>query len=223
MTELQTDRTTLRRRAHLAVHDRDQINSILDEAFVAHVGLVAETGFPIVIPMAFGRVGNMLYLHGSAANRLLRQAKKPEVELCVTVTLVDGLVLAKASFNQCVNYRSVVIIGNGREINDLDEKERGLALLVDHVIPGRNRDIRPPTEKELRATLLLEVPIDEASAKVRHGWPVDEPEDDDLPIWAGVIPLRTVASSALDDPDLLPGLQPPAYAVSYTRPGWEER
>ncbi len=221
MTDLQTERTTLRRRAHLAVHDRIQINSILDEAFVAHVGLLAETGFPIVIPMAFGRDGNMLYLHGSAANRLLRQAKKPDVELCVTVTLVDGLVLAKASFNQCVNYRSVVIVGNGREIKDLNEKERYLALLVDHVTPGRSKDIRPPTEKELRATLLLEVPIDEASAKVREGWPVDEPEDEGLGVWSGVIPLRTIASPALDDPNLLPGLTPPSYALSYTRPGWE--
>jgi uncharacterized protein len=223
MTDLQTERTALHRRPHLAVHDRDRINAILDEAFVAHVGLLTDASFPIVIPMAYGRRGETLYLHGSAANRLLRQAKKPEVELCITVTLVDGLVLAKASFNQCVNYRSVVIIGNGREVKDLDEKAEGLALLVDHVTPGRSNDIRPPTEKELRATLLLEVPIDEASAKVRQGWPVDEPEDAELAVWAGVIPLQTVASPALDDPGLLAGLEAPAYAVSYTRPGWERR
>jgi uncharacterized protein len=170
--------------------------------------------------MAFGRDGDTLYLHGSAANHLLRQAKAPHLELCVTVTLVDGLVLAKAAFNQCVNYRSVVIFGHGREITDLDEKASRLNLLIDHVIPGRSRAIRPPTEKELRATLLLAVPIDEASAKVRAGGPVDEPEDAELRIWAGTVALRTVPGPAEPAPDLPDGLTPPAHAVTYARPGW---
>jgi nitroimidazol reductase NimA-like FMN-containing flavoprotein (pyridoxamine 5'-phosphate oxidase superfamily) len=220
MSDLKSQRTTLRRRAHLAVHDRQVINGILDEAFVAHVGLIADDGFPIVLPMAFGREGGTLYLHGSAANHLLRQGKKEGVELCVTVTLVHGLVLAKAAFNQCVNYRSVVLLGSAVEVKDLAEKERGLNLLVDHVIPGRSGDIRPATELELRATMLLALPIDEASAKVRTGWPIDEPEDAELAVWAGVIPLRTVALPAVPAPDLIDGVIAPDYAMSYTRRGW---
>jgi nitroimidazol reductase NimA-like FMN-containing flavoprotein (pyridoxamine 5'-phosphate oxidase superfamily) len=212
-----SERTTLRRKAHRAEYERAAINAILDEAYVGHVGLQTDNG-PLVLPFVYGREGDSLYLHGSAANHLLRAAKPAEIEICLTVTLIDGLVLARAAFNQCLNYRSVVVMGTATEVTDLTEKARALDILIDHVMPGRSGDIRPGSEKELRATTLLKLPMREVSAKVRQGGPEDEPEDYDLPIWAGVIAARTTYEPAVTDPAARPGLEPPAYAQRYARP-----
>ena len=213
-----SDRSTVKRYAERASYDRGVIDGILDAGMVCHVGIQSDRGFPVVIPLAYGRSGDVLYLHGSAASRLFRNARTPTVELCVTVTLVDGLVVARSTYNTDLNYRSVVVIGDASEVRDLDEKRRGLEAMVDHLIPGRNADARQPTEKELRSTMLLRLPITEASAKVRTGWPMDEDADLELPIWAGVVPFRTVYDPPVDDPGLAHPLEPPAYLTPFARP-----
>jgi hypothetical protein len=213
-----SERTTLHRYAHRAAYDRATVDAILDEGFVCHVGLATPDGFPVVIPLAYGRDGDSIYLHGSAASRLFRGGRTPEVEICMTVTFVDGLVVARSTYNTDINYRSVVVIGPASEVKDLDEKRAGLEVMVDHIIPGRSRDARPPTEKELRSTMLLRLPLAECSAKVRTGWPLDEEEDYDLPIWAGVIPFTTVAKPARVDPDLRVDTVMPRYVERYRRP-----
>ncbi len=193
------------------------IDAILDEGICCHVGLQTSGGYPVVIPLAYGRSGDTLYLHGSAASRLFRGARPESVQICVTVTLVDGIVVARSTYNTDLNYRSVVIMGHAVEVTDLAEKRVGLDALVEHILPGRTRDARPPTEQELGATMLLALPISEASAKVRTGWPDDETEDYQLPVWAGVVPLRTVAESPLDDPQLTFDLPAPGYVDPYRR------
>jgi uncharacterized protein len=213
-----SERTTLHRYAHRAVYDRQTVNALLDEGLVCHVGLQTDRGFPVVIPLAYGRDGDIVYLHGSAASRLFRGARGPDLEICMTVTFVDGLVVARSTYNTDINYRSVVIIGQATEVKDLDEKRRGLDLMVDHIIPGRSRDARPPTEKELRSTMLLKLPLAESSAKVRTGWPLDEEEDYDLEIWAGVIPFTTVTETPEVDPDLRVEVPTPDYVERYRRP-----
>jgi nitroimidazol reductase NimA-like FMN-containing flavoprotein (pyridoxamine 5'-phosphate oxidase superfamily) len=213
-----SERTTLHRYAHRALYDRQTVNAILDEGLVCHVGLQTDRGFPVVIPLAYGRDGDIVYLHGSAASRLFRGARGPDIEICMTVTFVDGLVVARSTYNTDINYRSVVIIGQATEVKDLEEKRRGLDLMVDHIIPGRSRDARPPTEKELRSTMLLKLPLGESSAKVRTGWPLDEEEDYDLEIWAGVIPLSTVTEPPKVDPALRVEVQTPEYVERYRRP-----
>src|ERR1700678_1456692 len=150
-----SERTTLHRYAHRAAYDRETVNAILDEGLVCHVGLQTDRGFPVVIPLAYGRDGDIVYLHGSAASRLFRGARGPGIEVCMTVTFVDGLVVARSTYNTDINYRSVVIIGDATEVTDLDEKRIGLEALVEHIIPGRTLDARAPTEKELRSTMLL--------------------------------------------------------------------
>jgi nitroimidazol reductase NimA-like FMN-containing flavoprotein (pyridoxamine 5'-phosphate oxidase superfamily) len=212
-----SERTTLHRYAHRAAYDRPTIDAILDQGIVCHVGLQTDRGFPVVIPLAYGRVGDIVYLHGSAASRLFRGARTPSVEICMTVTFVDGLVVARSTYNTDINYRSVMVIGEATEVTDLDEKRKGLASLVEHIIPGRNIDARGPTEKELRSTMLLRLPLTEASSKVRTGWPCDDEEDHDLPIWAGVIPFTQRIEAPLSDPALRFPLDPPAYVVSYER------
>jgi uncharacterized protein len=212
-----SERTTLRRYAHRAAYDRATIDAILDEGVVCHVGLQTDKGFPVVIPLAYGRVGDVIYLHGSAASRMFRGARPAEVEICMTVTFVDGLVVARSTYNTDINYRSVMIIGSATEVKDLDEKRIGLESLVEHIIPGRSADARPPTEKELKSTMLLRLPITESSAKVRTGWPADDDEDYDLSVWAGVIPFTTVIQAPLDDPALRFELDPPDYVSSYSR------
>jgi uncharacterized protein len=214
-----SERSTLHRYAHRAAYDRETVDAILDEGFVCHVGLHTDRGFPVVIPLAYGRSGDVVYLHGSAASRLFRGARAPDVEICMTVTFVDGLVVARSTYNTDINYRSVVIIGKATEVKDLDEKRAGLDLLVDHIIPGRSRDARPPTEKELRSTMLISLPLAESSAKVRTGWPLDDEEDYDLDIWAGVIPLSTTVGAARVDPDLRVDAPIPGYVARYQRPG----
>src|SRR5580698_9120286 len=214
-----SERTTLHRYAHRAVYDRPTIDAILDEGIVCHVGLQTDKGFPVVIPLAYGRSQDDIYLHGSAASRLFRNSRSPSVEICMTVTLVDGLVVARSTYNTDINYRSVVIIGHAVEVRDLEEKRWGLESLVEHIIPGRSRDARPPTEKELRSTMLLRLPIAESSAKVRTGWPSDEEEDHDLSVWAGVIPFTQRAESPVGVPALRFALDPPDYVTHYQRPG----
>ncbi len=212
-----SERTTVHRYAHRAAYDRATIDAILDEGLVCHVGLQTDKGFPVVIPLAYGRHGDVVYLHGSAASRLFRDARADR-EICMTVTIVDGLVVARSTYNTDINYRSVVLLGDATEVGDLDEKARGLEALVEHVIPGRTADARVPTEKELRATMLLRLPIVEASAKVRTGWPEDNEEDYGLPIWAGVVPMRTCYEGPLPDPQLRSPSAAPSYTVSYARP-----
>ena len=212
-----SERTTLHRYAHRADYSRETIDAILDEGIVCHVGLQTDMGYPVVIPLAYGRVGDVIYLHGSAASRLFRGARKESVEICMTVTFVDGLVVARSTYNTDINYRSVVIIGSATEVRGLEEKRTGLDALVDHIIPGRSTDARPPTEKELKSTMLLRLPITEASAKVRTGWPLDDEEDYDLNIWAGVIPFTTRIGTALVDPQLRFSMAPPPYVEDYRR------
>jgi uncharacterized protein len=214
-----SERTTLHRYAHRAAYDRETIDAILDEGLVCHVGLQTDRGFPVVIPLAYGRDGDSVYLHGSAASRLFRGARGPEIDICMTVTFVDGLVVARSTYNTDINYRSVVIIGRATEVKDLEEKRHGLELMVDQIIPGRSRDARPPTEKELRSTMLLKLPLEESSAKVRTGWPLDEEDDYDLEIWAGVIPFSTVTEAAQVDPALRVDVPMPEYVERYRRPG----
>jgi uncharacterized protein len=213
-----SQRTTLHRYAHRAAYDRGTIDAILDEGLVCHVGLQTDRGFPVVIPLAYGRDGDIVYLHGSAASRLFRGARGPDIDICMTVTFIDGLVVARSTYNTDINYRSVVIIGQATEVQDLEEKRHGLELMVDQIIPGRSRDARPPTEKELRSTMLLRLPLGESSAKVRTGWPLDEEEDYDLEIWAGVIPFTTVTEAPQVDPSLRVDVPMPDYVERYRRP-----
>jgi nitroimidazol reductase NimA-like FMN-containing flavoprotein (pyridoxamine 5'-phosphate oxidase superfamily) len=213
-----SERTTLHRYAHRAAYDRETIDAILDEGLVCHVGLQTDRGFPVVIPLAYGRDGDIVYLHGSAASRLFRDARGRDIDICMTVTFVDGLVVARSTYNTDINYRSVVIIGQATEVKDLEEKRHGLELMVDQIIPGRSRDARPPTEKELRSTMLLKLPLGESSAKVRTGWPLDEEEDYDLEIWAGVIPFTTVTEAPQVDPALRVDVPTPDYVERYRRP-----
>src|ERR1700679_3260308 len=186
-----TPRTRLVREADRAVYNREAAYRILDEGFLCHVGFVAD-GQPFVIPTSYGRKDDNLYIHGSAASRMLRQMKDG-VAVCVTVTLLDGLVLARSIFNQSMNYRSVVILGKATLVDDPKEKIEALYSLSQHILPGRWDDSRQPNERELKATSVLRVPIEEFSAKVRVGPPVDDKPDYAFPTWAGVVPLEMVA------------------------------
>ncbi len=197
MTTLQTERTTVKRLAKRGVYDRETVYAILDEALICHAGFVLD-GAPVVIPTIHWRHEDTLYLHGSAASRMLRSLRDG-VEACVTVTLVDGLVIARSAFHHSMNYRSAVIFGTAREVTERDEKLRALDALVEHVLRGRAAESRPPNEKELRQTMVLALPIDEASAKVRTGGPVDDDEDYALPYWAGVIPVTMTYGDPVDD------------------------
>jgi hypothetical protein len=208
-------RTRLVREADRAVYDRAAAYQILDEGFICHVGFVAD-GQPFVIPTGYGRVGDNLYIHGSAASRMLRRVDEG-VAVCVTVTLLDGLVLARSIFNHSMNYRSVVILGTARAVNDPKEKLEALRLLSEHILPGRWVESRLPNERELKATLVMRLPIEEFSAKVRQGPPVDDEEDYAFPTWAGVVPLTMVAGEPIDDARLMLGLKAPEYTRTYTR------
>jgi uncharacterized protein len=208
-------RTRLVREADRAVYDRAAAYKILDEGFICHVGFVVD-GQPFVIPTAYGRVGDSLYIHGSAASRMLRRIDEG-VAVCITVTLLDGLVLARSIFNHSMNYRSVVILGTARAVSDPKEKLEALRLLSEHILPGRWVESRQPNERELKATLVMRLPIEEFSAKVRQGPPIDDEEDYAFPTWAGVIPLTTVAGEPIDDARLISGLKAPEYARTYPR------
>jgi uncharacterized protein len=208
-------RTEVRRVPERASYDPAVAHAILDEGMVAHVGLATDDG-PVVIPMLYGRDGDRLLLHGSPASRLLRGGAKG-TEMCVTVTLVDGLVLARSAFHHSMNYRSVVVFGRAVPVDDLDERRRALDVLVEHIVPGRAADARPTDERELRGTLVLALPLEECSVKVRAGDPSDEARDMDLPVWAGVIPLTTVAGTPIAADDLRGSPAVPSYATAYSR------
>jgi nitroimidazol reductase NimA-like FMN-containing flavoprotein (pyridoxamine 5'-phosphate oxidase superfamily) len=210
-----TPRTRLNREAERAVYDRETVYSILDEGFLCHVGFVVD-GQPFVIPTSYGRKDDKLYIHGSAASRMLRQMKEG-VPVCITVTLLDGLVLARSIFNHSMNYRSVVVLGQATLVDDPEEKLEALRLLSEHIIPGRWADSRQPNERELKQTSVLRLPIAEFSAKVRKGPPIDDEEDYSFPTWAGVVPLEMTAGVPIDDPRLDPAQEVPAYAKHYTR------
>jgi nitroimidazol reductase NimA-like FMN-containing flavoprotein (pyridoxamine 5'-phosphate oxidase superfamily) len=210
-----SSRTRLVREPDRAVYDRAAAYKILDEGFICHVGFVVD-GQPFVIPTGYGRAGDSLYIHGSAASRMLRRVDEG-IAVCVTVTLLDGLVLARSIFNHSMNYRSIVILGTARAVNDPKEKLEALRLLSEHILPGRWAESRQPNEKELKATLVMRLPIEEFSAKVRQGPPIDDEEDYAFPTWAGVIPLKMVAGEPVDDPRLEPERKVPEYAENYSR------
>lgn len=206
-----TARSELRRLPNRGSHEPEIVNSILDAGFLAHVGFNAN-GQPFVIPTLYGRQQETLYLHGSAASRMLRELETG-IPACVTVTLVDGLVLARSAFHHSMNYRSVTAFGIARKIGEPEEKTRALRVISEHLIAGRWNDVRPPTEKELKATAVLEFSIEEASAKVRTGPPLDDEEDYELPIWAGVLPLAMQANAPIPDARLAAGVQAAEYVT----------
>ena len=212
-----SERMRVRRRAERGRYDRATVDAILDEALVCHVGFAVD-GQPWVIPTAHARDGETLYLHGSPASRMLRSLSGG-IPVCVTVTLLDGVVLARSAFHHSMNYRSVVVVGRARAVEDAEERLRALRALVEHVARGRWADTRRPNARELAQTLVLALPIEEASAKVRSGPPLDDAEDQALPFWAGVIPLSLVPAAPAPDPGLAPGIARPAYAEAYRRPG----
>jgi uncharacterized protein len=214
-TSLQSPRTTVKRLAKRGEYDRHMINAIIDEALICHVGFVVD-GSPVVIPTIHTRIGETLYFHGSGASRMLRSLRDG-VDACVTVTILDGLVMARSAFHHSMNYRSVVVLGKGREVVEREEKLRVLDALVEHVCAGRSRDARPPNEAELRQTLVIAIPLAEASAKIRTGPAADDDEDYELPIWAGVIPLALAPSVPIDDARLIAGITAPEYATRYKR------
>jgi uncharacterized protein len=214
-TQMPTTRTRVVREAERGVYDRETIYRILDEGFICHVGFAVD-GQPFVIPTSYGRKEAHLYIHGSAASRMLRQMKDG-VALCVTVTLLDGLVLARSVFNHSMNYRSVVILGKGTLVEDPEEKLAALRTLSEHIIPGRWDDVRQPDERELKATSVLRLPIEEFSAKVRTGPPIDDEEDYSFPTWAGVVPLKIEVAEPISDPRLSLNQGIPNYLRFYSR------
>ena len=214
-SQMPTARTRVVRESERGIYDREAAYHILDEGFICHVGFAVD-GQPFVIPTAYGRKDANLYIHGSAASRMLRQMKEG-VAVCVTVTLLDGLVLARSVFNHSMNYRSVVILGKAILVDDPEEKLTALRVLSEHILPGRWDDARQPNERELKATSVLRVPIEEFSAKVRTGPPIDDAEDYAFPTWAGVVPLEMKVGEAINDPSLNPKQEVPRYARNYVR------
>ncbi|HEY7097270.1 MAG TPA: pyridoxamine 5'-phosphate oxidase family protein [Terriglobales bacterium] len=215
MSSTPTARTRVVREPHRGSYDRETAYKILDEGFICHVGFVLD-GQPFVIPTGYGRAGDNLYIHGSAASRMLRSLDQG-VAVCVTVTLLDGLVLARSIFNHSMNYRSVVVLGTATAVKDQAEKLESLRLLSEHIIPGRWVESRQPNERELKATSVLRLPIEEFSCKVRQGPAIDDEEDMSFPVWAGVIPLSTVAGEPIRDAQLDATISVPAYVSTYSR------
>ena len=210
---LRTDRTTVQRILQRSEYDREAIYGVLDASFLCHVGFVQEEQ-PFVIPTVHVRINDHLYIHGSPASRLIRCAAAG-ARLCVTVTHLDGLVLARSAFHHSVNYRSVVVLGSGQTVREMDEKRLVLQSLTERVAPGRWRDVRHPSTKELQQTSVIAIEIKEASAKVRTGPPKDDPEDCALPIWAGVLPLNVRAGAPIPDPGLAAGMETPDYLLTW--------
>jgi nitroimidazol reductase NimA-like FMN-containing flavoprotein (pyridoxamine 5'-phosphate oxidase superfamily) len=209
-----TERTQVRRLPERASYDRATVHAILDEGFLCHVAFVID-GQPFALPTGYGRVGDTLYLHGSTGSRL---GMRPDMDVCVTVTLLDGIVLARSVFHHSFQYRSVMVLSRTRLVTDPDEKEAALQAVVDHIVPDRGDVARGPDHKELAATAVLAVPIDEVSAKVRNGPVGDEEEDYQLPIWAGILPLELVPGAPQPDRRLLAGLPVPAHVSRWRRP-----
>jgi len=210
-----TPRTRVIREPQRAVYDREVINRILDEGFICHVGFTLD-GQPFVIPTSYGRHDDVLYIHGSAASRMLRNVSGG-IPMCVTVTLLDGLVLARSIFNHSMNYRSVVVLGMGTAIEDREEKLTALRSMSEHIIPGRWNEVRQPNEKELKATTVIRLPIQEFSAKVREGPVIDDEEDYAFPVWAGVLPINLVSGDPISDARLVEKIAVPDYVKNYSR------
>ena len=208
-----TKRTKLKRIPKLGNFERETIYRILDEAFICHIGFAVGEQ-PFVIPTSFGRVGDNLVIHGSAASRMMR-ALSGEIEICFNVTLIDGLVLARSAFHHSMNYRSVVIFGKAKIVTDETEKLCALKAFTEHIVPNRWREVRPPTANELKATTVLSLSLQEASAKIRTGDPKDDPADYQSDIWAGVIPLRLTAGKPLNDAQLKNGIEVPPSVSGY--------
>jgi nitroimidazol reductase NimA-like FMN-containing flavoprotein (pyridoxamine 5'-phosphate oxidase superfamily) len=203
----------VKRHPERGAYDRATIDAILDEALICHVGFVLD-GQPFVIPTIHARDGDVLYIHGSPGSRMLRNAKEG-VDICVTVTLLDGLVLARSVYNHSMNYRSVVVLGRARELTDRDEKLRAMERVVEHVVPGRWADARQPNEGEIKGTTILAISLEDASAKIRNGPVTDDEDDLPLPVWAGLVPLRLSPSPPIPDKGV--DTPPPAYASDYAR------
>jgi hypothetical protein len=210
-----TERTKVRRLPDRGKYDSESVYGILDEAFICHVGFVVESQ-PYVIPTGFARVNDTLYIHGSAASRMLRTLADG-VQICVTVTLIDGIVMARSGFHSSMNYRSVVILGRATQVEGRDEKLAAMAAFSEQVMPGRWKDLRETTDAELKGTLVLSLPLKEVSAKVRSGPPKDDEVDYALPLWAGIVPLQLTAGNPINDPRLPTGIDPPGYARNYKR------
>jgi len=213
-----TERTALDRHPERGEYDRARINEILDEGLVCHVGFVA-AGRPFVIPTGYVRLGDQIFFHGAAASRMMRTVGEG-LDVCVTVTHLDGLVLARSAFSHSMNYRSVVVLGRARAVSDPREKLEALRAFTEHVMPGRWSDARRPNRDELNETTVLALPLTEASAKIRTGPPIDKEEDYALDVWAGVVPLKQVAAPPLDDPRNKEGAQPPRYVLAYCAEHW---
>ena len=211
----QTSRTTLKRLPSRGSHERETINQILDEGFICHVGFVID-GQPFVIPTGYARAGDQLLIHGSQASRMLR-ALKEGLDVCVTVTLIDGLVLARSAFHHSMNYRSVVIFGHAKLLEDREEKLAALYALSEHMIPGRWKDARAPSDPELQQTTVLALAIDESSAKIRTGGPIDDEEDYAMNVWAGVLPLQLTTLDPIADARLAGDIKVPDYLLEYNR------
>jgi uncharacterized protein len=208
-----TGRTQVRRLPERASYDRTTVHAILDEGFICHVAFTID-GQPYALPTAYARVGETLYLHGSSGSRL---GLRPGLPVCVTVTLLDGLVLARAAFHHSFNYRSAMVLGRTHLVTDPKEKDAALSAFVEHIVPGRGVDVRRANTKELAATVVLAVPLQEVSAKVRQGDPVDDEEDYDLPVWAGVLPIALVPGAPAPDPRLEPAITVPPYVAAWRR------
>jgi nitroimidazol reductase NimA-like FMN-containing flavoprotein (pyridoxamine 5'-phosphate oxidase superfamily) len=213
-----SERVRLRRKRERGSHERATIDAILDEALIAHLGIADEHGQPFVTPTLHARCGELVYLHGSTASRTLR-ALRAGAPVCLTVSLLDGLVLARAAMHHSANYRSAMLLGKARIVESPREKLNALEAIVEHIVPGRWAEARAPSENELKATAVLALPIDEASAKIRSGPPQDDEEDHALPVWAGVIPLVTEARAPQPDPRSNPAIAVPPSAADYRRPG----
>ena len=211
-----TERTELKRIPERGHFDRDTVNAIIDEAMICHVGIVDADGRPVVIPTFHGRDGDDLLIHGSAASRLLRTARNSEIS--VSITLIDSLVVARSAFHHSANYRSVVLFGVPEQITDDDEASRALDVLVEALIPGRSGEVRPHTRNEIKATSVLRLPITEASAKIRNGPPVDDEEDMDTEVWAGLLPIHTTFGEPVTDDDMRMDLPPSPSIANYGRP-----
>ncbi len=210
-----TDRTRVRRLAERGKYDKETVYSILDEAFLCHAGFISE-GKPVVIPTLYGRDGERLYIHGSAASHMLRTLTKG-VEVCVTVALVDGLVLARSAFHMSVNYRSVMVFGTAMLIEDREEKKRALTIFSEHLLPGRWAEVREPNDKELKGTSVLAIDLNEVSAKIRTGGPKDDDEDMDRAVWAGIFPIESRYSAPIPDDLMRADIPVPEYLKVQSR------
>ena len=213
MTYQPTDRTSLRRLPERARYDREAVHAILDEGFICHVAFVLD-GQPYALPTGYARIGETLYLHGSTGSRL---GFRPAMDVCVTVTLLDGIVLARSAFHHSFQYRSVMVLGRTQLVTDVSEKEAALDALVEHFMPGRTADARRGSRRELAATAVLGVPLEEVSAKVRTGDPKDDDEDYALPVWAGILPLALTPGDPVPDARLDPAIAVPAYVKDWQR------